>query len=238
MVAGERRLRILARLAESDGELTTCRLCEICAGAVAVDGAGIMLMAGDEARGSLCATDDVAGRIEDLQYTFGEGPCLDAYHHEQPVSEADLADPVTPRWPAFTPEALAAGVRAVFGFPLRVGAVRLGALDLYRSRPGPLSDDQYADALVAADVATEALLAFQAQAPPGTVAAELEAKANLRFVVAQASGMISMQLNVTITQALVLLRGLAFAHERPVDDVAADIVNRRLRAEDLPERSA
>ena len=64
--------------------------------------------------------------IEELQYTLGEGPYVDAYRQDTVVAEPDLADPVTRRWPIFTPPALAAGARAVFGFPLRVGTVRLG----------------------------------------------------------------------------------------------------------------
>ena len=69
-------------------------------------------------------------------------------------------------WPSPRP-VIDAGVRAVFGFPLRVGAVRLGALNLYRDQPGPLADEQHADALVLADVAAELILMLQAHAPPG-----------------------------------------------------------------------
>jgi hypothetical protein len=73
---------------------------------------------------------------------------VDACRQDRVVAEPALADPVTRRWLAFTPPALRAGARAVFGFPLRVGTVRLGALNLYRDRPGPLSGDQHADALI------------------------------------------------------------------------------------------
>jgi hypothetical protein len=76
--------------------------------------------------GPLCTTDEVSRRIEDLQYTLGEGPCIDAYQQDWVVAEPDLAEPVTRRWFVFTPPALQAGARAVFGFPLRVGSVRLG----------------------------------------------------------------------------------------------------------------
>ena len=84
-------------------------------------------------------------------------------------------------------------MRAVFGFPLRVGTVRLGALNLYRDPPGPLSDDQHADALVMADVAARWVLEAQAGAPPGAVAEELEAGADFHFVVHNAAGMVSVQ---------------------------------------------
>ena len=120
-------------------------------------GAGIMLMSEDVPQGSVCTSNPVSDLIEQLQYGLGEGPCVDAYHEDEPVLEPDLAEPSRPRWPAFAGPAIDAGVRAVFGFPLRVGAVRLGALNLYCDRPGPLTDDQHADALVMADVAAQAV---------------------------------------------------------------------------------
>src|SRR6266550_5598205 len=118
---------------------SSARLCRGCVKIIGVDGAGVMLMSGDIPRGSLCSTNEVSHLIEELQYTLGEGPCVDAYQQDKVVTEPDLAEPVTRRWVAFTPPVLRAGVRALFGFPLRIGTVRLGALNLYRDRPGPLS---------------------------------------------------------------------------------------------------
>jgi hypothetical protein len=201
----------------------------VCADVAAMSGAGIMLMSGDEPRGSVCTTNEVSALIEELQYTLGEGPCVDAYNSDRPVLEPDLADPGTPRWVAFTPPAVEAGARAVFGFPLQVGAVRLGALNLYRDRPGPLSEEQYADALVLADVAARAVLAMQAQAPPGMLGAELEEGANFRLVVHQASGMVAVQLRVSVGEALVRLRAYAFGSGRLLTKVAEEVVGRQLR---------
>lgn len=208
--------------------MQTKRLCQVCAEVADVTGAGIMLMSGDVARGSVCSTNEVSAAIEQLQYDLGEGPCVDAYHLDRPVLEPDLAEPAASRWPAFTGPALEVGVRAVFGFPLQVGAVRLGALNLYRDRPGPLGDEQHADALVMADVAAQALLMLQANAPPGGLAAELEAAADFQYVVHQASGMVSVQLEVSVGQALARLRGYAFGNGRSLTDVARDVVERRL----------
>ncbi len=194
-------------------------------------GAGIMLMSGDLRVGSVCSSNSVSALIEELQYSLGEGPCMDAYKHERPVLEPDLAEPAVPRWVAFSPLAVRAGARAVFGFPMQVGAVRLGALNLYRDERGGLSDDQHADALVMADLAATEVLATQAHAPPGALAAELESGADLRLVVHQASGMVAVQLGVRVTEALIRLRSYAFTHDRLLTDVARDVVARRLRFE-------
>ena len=232
-MTGERRVRILERLAADIApELETQRLCDVCAEVTGMSGGGIMLMSGDVPRGSVCSTDAVSALIEDLQFDLGEGPCVDAYNQDRPVLEPDLASPVRPRWLAFTGPALAAGVRAVFGFPLQVGAVRLGALNLYCDRPGSLTDDQHADALALADIVAQAVLVLQANAPPGNLAAELEAGANFQYVVHQATGMVSAQLEVTVAQALIRLRAYAFGNDRPLTEVAKDVVARRLRFDD------
>ena len=177
----------------------------------------------------MCTTDKVSALIEQLQYDLGEGPCVDAYHEDRPVLEPDLAEPVRPRWLAFTGPVLEAGVRAVFGFPLHVGAVRLGALNLYRDRPGPLTDEQHADALVMADVAAQAVLVLQANAPPGTVGHRAGGGADFQYVVHQASGMVAVQLDVSVAEALIRLRAYAFGNGRPLAEVAHDVVARRLR---------
>jgi GAF domain-containing protein len=230
MSAGERRLRILSRLVDKTApELDTKRLCEVCADVTGTGGAGIMLMSDDVPQGSLCTTDRVSALIGQLQYDLGEGPCVDAHRQGRPVFEPDLAHPSTFRWLAFRGPALEAGVRAVFGFPLEVGAIHLGALHLYRERPGPLGDEEHADALIMADIVAEAILMLQANASPGRLAAELSARSDFQYVVHQASGMVAVQLQVTVGQALIRLRAYAFGHDRPLAEVADAVVGRRMR---------
>jgi hypothetical protein len=230
IASGERRSRLLGLLVGGgDGAFGTKRLCEVCAEATGVSGAGIMLMSADVPQGSLCTTNEMSDVIEQLQYALGEGPCVDAYRQDWPVLEPDLVHPETPRWLAFSAPAIEAGVRAVFGFPLQVGAVRIGALNLCCDRSGPLSDDQHADALVMADLAAQAVLVLKANASPGQLGAALGAGADFHYVVHQASGMVAAQLEVSIGQALVRLKAYAFGNDRPLTDVAKDVVARKLR---------
>lgn len=229
-MTGERRTRILTQLVDTGThEPETRRLCRVCADVTGMSGAGIMLMAGDIPRGSLCTTNEVSALIEQLQYTLGEGPCVDAYRLDRPTLEPDLARPQTPRWLGFSGPAIRAGVRAVFGFPLQLGAIRLGALNLYRDRPGSLSDNQHADALVLANIAAQTVLVIQADAPPGRLAAALGAGADFQHVVHQASGMVAAQLEVSVGQALIRLRAYAFGNDRQLTEVAQDVVARKLR---------
>jgi hypothetical protein len=229
-VNGSRRTRILAVLAAAGGDdVSAAGLCDVCRSVTGLTGAGIMLMSDDVALGSVGTTDTVSALIEDLQFSLGEGPCVDAYRLDRPVLEPDLADPAVPRWLAFAGPVIDAGARAVFGFPLSVGAVRLGALDFYADRSGPLTDEQQADALVLADIAAETVLGMQADSATGAPGAELRAGSNFQYVVHQAAGMVSAQLDVSVTQALVRLRAFAFGNERMLADVCSDVVARRLR---------
>jgi GAF domain-containing protein len=227
---GDRRLQILEKLVGTDSAaLDLKQLCDRSVEVTEMSGAGIMLMSGDTPQGSLCTTNDVSAIIEDLQFTLGEGPCVDAYREDRPVLESDLLHPSVRRWVAFSGPAVDAGVRAVFGFPLQVGAVRLGALNLYRDHPGPLSDTQYGDALIVADITAQAVLAVQADASPGTLATALEANSNFNYVVHQASGMVAAQLGMTVGQALVRLRAHAFGSGQPLTAIANEVVARTLR---------
>jgi len=226
------RLERIARVAAAANAVDPGRaMCDACVAGLPVTGACIVLTAGGAAA-VLARSDATAGRIEDLQATLGEGPCVDACETGRPVGEPDLAAPRRPRWVAFAPAAVALGAAAVFAIPLHLGAVRLGALTLYRARAGELSDEQYVDARGMAHVVALAVLAIQAQAPPGTLSPDLEPLAGFGAVVHQASGMVSVQLGVGVGEALVRLRAHAFAAGRDLAVVATDVVARRLRLDE------
>jgi hypothetical protein len=176
-------------------------------------------------------TDGVSERLAELQLTLGEGPSLEASASGGPALASDLAGlESASRWPAFTPAACRAGAAAVFTFPLAVGVIRAGVLGLYRDRPGPLSGFQLGDALVFADTATLLLLDAGGRAGgaagPGGQPAGL---ASHRAEVDQATGMLTEQLGVSITDAFARLRAYAYVNDLRLRDVARDIVARRLR---------
>jgi len=212
------------------------RIAELCVDMLGVTGAGISLVSDTGTRGVICATDDVAMRIEELQVTLGEGPCMDTVTTGGPVLVPDLDDRLDlagDRWPAFLSAVARAGVRAVFAFPLRIGVIQLGALDLYRDAPGALGVDQLGAALLAADAAGVALLSLQKEEETG-LALDVTS-GSLQPQVHQATGMVMVQAGVTIEQAFLLLRARAFASGRSLSEVSADVVGRRLRfdSEDL-----
>jgi hypothetical protein len=204
-------------------------LCLACTDVLGVSGAGLMLVSGGRSLGCVGVSDGLTAAVEQVEYTLGEGPCLTAYRTQTPVFDADLADDGIVLWPEFRRGALAAGVRAAFGFPLLVDRICIGALNLYHEQSGALTEQQIGDAVVVARLASRTLLSWQAEAPDGTVAWQLERVPNHRMEVHQATGKISVQAGVSLADALVLLRAYAFAHDRPISDVAADVGAGRLR---------
>jgi hypothetical protein len=119
----------------------------------------------------------------------------------------------------------------MYALPLQVGAIKLGVLVLYRDQPGVLEGEELAAALVVADLVTNQVLDIQAGVVSESLAWGLEVD-DYRAVVHQATGMVSAQLDCGIGEALVRLRGHAFGAERPIEQVAADVVTGDLRFEE------
>ena len=208
------------------------RLCRTVVRTIPAAGAGLSVMTEGGVRGVAAASDEASERIDELQFELGEGPCMDAFASRRPVLEADLVVGGTARWPLYAAAASNQGVGAAFAFPLQIGAARLGVLDMYRQLPGSLSAEELAQALTFADVATTMLLDGQADAPLGAAADGLGEALEYRFELHQAQGMVMVQLGVGLASALALLRAYAYAHDRHLDQVARDVVTRKVRLDE------
>jgi hypothetical protein len=205
------------------------RICLALVEAIPSSGSGISVMTADGTLGVCAASDPASERVEELQFVLGEGPCLDAFSGRRPVLIADLADVPDSRWPLYAPAVREDAVCAVFAFPLQVGAVRLGVVDIFRERAGPLSGTELQMAFTFAEVIVEVLLDMQqngvSRDGDGVAVLDFGRRAELF----QAQGMVMMQLGVSIGEALVRLRAYAYAENRRLEDVARDVVERRLR---------
>ena len=207
------------------------RLCAAAVALLSLTGAGLSLMADGELRGTAAVSEPGVAAVQELQLGLGEGPCVDAWASMEPVLEPDLAAPLKVRWAAFAEAVVKAGVLAVFAFPLRLGAIRIGVLVLYRDRAGALSEEEFADGLVLADLATWVILGLQSGAPADGLRELLASEPPHWAEVHQATGMVSVQLGVSLDEAFVRLRAHAFAESRPLREVAREVVGRRLRLE-------
>ena len=201
-----------------------------------IDAAAISLVFDGASSGTLGSSGEPARMYDELQFTLGEGPCLDSITLKTPILVADLADPDDTRWPIYGPAMLSHRIRGVFAMPVLVAGEHIGALDFFRAQPGDLGEHNLAGAIAAAELAGIPLLdlldadLFAAVNDPSSNAwAELHTLS--RVEVSQATGMLVAQLGVEPTEALVRLRAHAYATGRSSTDVARDILDRRLRLE-------
>lgn len=227
---------LTSAMGDDRGVVAADALCQACVEYLAVDAAALSLILDGTNTGTLGASGTTGRLYDELQFTYGEGPCLDTVATREPVLVVDLADPLESRWPGYRPAMLAHRIRGVYAMPVVVGGQYAGALDLFRAEPLGLSDDILAGAFVAADLAEIPVLDIisdHLQSPgidPDSDAwTELSTLA--RAEVSQATGVLMAQLGVDSTVALVRLRAHAYSTGRTASEVARDIVDRRLRLE-------
>jgi hypothetical protein len=222
---------IFATLAKgTDGRVSMASLVRGCRKLCPADGVSLSLMAMGQAEGASAASDGLATAAQDLEFSLGEGPGTDAFVMGGPVVVSDISN-ADGRWPHYVRAAERAGVRAVYVFPLQMGAAKLGLLTLYGSTPGSLTDNELATSLAVADAVSQILVGLQSGAEPEALSPALEDGAAFRSVVHQATGVLAARFACSIEEALVRLRGTAFSSDRTLPDVAADIVSGALTIE-------
>ncbi|MFB2585381.1 GAF and ANTAR domain-containing protein [Herbiconiux liukaitaii] len=174
---------------------------------------------------TVSASDDVAARISELQIDAGEGPCWDAHRTRAPVLIPDLGDVAPARWPVFTHTIADLDVHAIYSFPLAIGNLQIGVVDLYAEGTDTLTPDAVADAGALADqVAADVLRHALARRGDDSSADGPFSRREVH----QATGMVLAQLHLAPADALLLIRAHAYASGRSVRETAADITARRL----------
>ena len=228
--------QLLAALDSRRGVEAADRLCEACVMLFDIDAAAISLVFDGTSSGTLGSSGGPARMYDELQFTLGEGPCLDSVAHRAPVLVADLADPKLARWPAYGPAMLYHHIRGVYAMPVVIAGEYVGALDLFRAQPSRLAEEQLSGAVVAAELAAIPLLDLmdadlQAAVNDPKSNAWAEFNTLSRAEVSQATGMLVAQLEIEPAEALVRLRAHAYSTDRTATDVARDILDRRLKLE-------
>lgn len=205
------------------------RLCRFLAEQVGGFAATITL--GDPGdRSVVVAANDLASRrFGEAEFDVGEGPAHDAWILRRPVLVPELGGPQDGSWPGYAQAATQAGIRAVFAFPLQVGAVRAGVLTVFNDKPGRLNEADMSFCLMLAEVATQRLTDTAAMQPVDELDADLEAATGFRSQIYQAQGMVAVALGINLVNALARMRGHGYATGRALNEIAADIVHGRLR---------
>jgi hypothetical protein len=230
VAAVNRATRVLAAINEVAGvegvPVAIHHVCVACAAAVQASGVGLYLRGELGLCEPLYVTSPVSEQVAELQVMLGEGPGTEALGEDHPVLVSAVgSDSSVLRWPA----AVAAGVLAMFAFPLVMGAISVGALEIHRGREGGLSAAELAEALLFADAALPRVLDHLSG--PGTIEEAGLPSSGFEYrwaEVHQATGMVSVQLDSDLTAAFLRLRAHAYLTGRRLSQVANDVVERKL----------
>lgn len=189
-----------------------------------INGAAVSVFGGTAAETLMCASDATAVRLDELQYDLGDGPRWDVFRTHLPVMIPDLTDDGVRLWPAFAEAATETQAAAFFVFPLLAGSLVIGVAELYCASPRELSPAQISRAVqTASRTAWTLLRGLMPENETGSAPIPLA-----RREIHQATGMVLVQTDSTADEALLLLRGHAFATGRSLQDTALDVVNRKL----------
>ncbi len=215
------------------------RICRAAVEYLSLLSAVIRLLSNDESTGVVVAAEGTPEQLGDVEFDVGEGPGTSALATSRPVLIADLSGPAGDDWPGFRDAAADWGVAAVYAFPLQFGAVAFGTLELFSERPGPLTREQLRVARRMAEIGVETLLDGRSTNPDGSLSSGLARAVEHRADVAQAQGMIMVDLDVTLEEATARLRAHAFADGLSLSDLARKVIDGYvLPADDWPTAGA
>lgn len=206
--------------ANSDDDLCAAYLTDL-----PVTCAAVSVFVGTASETRVGATDDHAIALDEAQFSVGEGPRWDAMRTRAPVIVPDTrAAHLT--WPVLGTALTDAGAAAVFALPLLVGAVNIGVVELYHTRPGPLSRSNLLHALTLAGRTSWASMHSLLDDGRSPAGGATESEPLARREIHQATGMILVQADVSAADALMLLRAHAFAHEQTLEEAAQAVIGR------------
>lgn len=200
------------------------RLCRAAVHNLGVTGLAVSLMSDAGSAGVVAGADERSVRIDELQFTLGEGPSHDAFTLRRPVLTSDLHSREGAKWPGYSAAALESGVNGVFAFPLHVGAAAFGVLNIYVGSAGPLTNQQLTMALTFAEVATEVLLDGDSTTAIGSLHPGVETALRHRAEIYQAQGAVMVDLGVGLAEAMARMRAHAFANNLSLAELAAFIM--------------
>lgn len=223
--------------AAGGGAAVNARYCAPFLAALPVTGAAISSLGSFMAPETICASDINAARLDELQFDLGEGPCWDASRTRRPVLAADLRTRPDHTWPAFVDAIQGMPIRGLVAYPLLLGPLSVGVVDMYSSSALAFGEDQNHEAQLLASKAARSVAReiFSRITADPDAPAEPESEYSRRHI-HQATGMVLAQLNLSAADASLILRAHAFATGRSLSDVAQDVIEWKLDfARDLDE---
>ncbi|MCC6497463.1 MAG: GAF and ANTAR domain-containing protein [Propionibacteriaceae bacterium] len=207
------------------------RLVGACVEVLGVKAAGIMLADQRRSLRVFASTNEETRMLELLELQNNDGPCLEAFHTGTVVAGVDLAR-LTTRWPHFAAAALSAGIRTAYAVPMRLRDQTIGALNLFQAGTEPLSVHDMNVARVMADMAAIGIVNHWSIRQQEVLAQQLQSALNTRVIIEQAKGVLAEREGLSMGEAFEFLRSTARATQRPIAELATDMVTKRTAPDD------
>ena len=205
-----------------------------CVEAVDVDAAGVMLASPVGELQFVASSSESMTMLELFQIQANEGPCVDCFRTGLAITNHALSE-ADGRWPHFTPRALAQGFRAVHSLPMRLRGRTIGALNLFRTHQGALTDDDVVVAQGLADIATIAILQYRSTLDSGALNVQLSNALNSRIIIEQAKGMVRQSTGCDMDEAFNRLRTHARNHNVGLTELAKRLIGKSIDSNNLDE---
>lgn len=196
-------------------------LAEVSAAAVELipgaDTAGVLMIRRNGFE-SLGGTTDIPERLDELQVSFDEGPCIQAAVADVVVRTDDFR--AETRWPRYSPAVVEIGVLSGISFKLFTAEKTAGALNLFGYQPHVWDGDALTVGSVLAAHATAAILANEH-------GHQLETALLSRDRIGQAKGIIMERYDVDDVRAFDMLRQLSQESNVKLADIAQRVIDSR-----------
>jgi len=165
------------------------------------------------------ASAPIAERAHATQVQLGEGPCLEAQWGERDIYVvSNLVD--DRRWPRWSPEAEALGLRSLIAVRLFTSKQSVGALDLYSSAPREYDADDVLSARILGARVSSTLARLKHEET-------LWDAINARHDVGLAQGILMERFGITSDQAFGVLRRYSQQQNRKLRAIAAEVIETR-----------
>jgi GAF domain-containing protein len=195
---------------------------------------GLMLADHDGSLRFMASSSEDARLLELFQIQNAEGPCLDAHRTGEEVPDILIAG-AGQRWPDFADRAAELGFAVAHCFPLRLRAETIGAMNVFRSEPRLLDEEERRVVRALTDVATIGLIQERAIRRAEQLTEQLQFALNSRVVIEQAKGAVGRTLDIGVDRAFEVIRDHARSRRRPLTQVAHDMVEDKQALQELAD---
>ena len=171
---------------------------------------------------TVACSDQVAARVDEVQYELDDGPCLHAMRDGSVVRIEDTTEKV--RWPEFEAQAASHGVRSCLALPLIAEGKPVGALNLYSRQASAFGAAEARRAENFAENASGALSLAMRLASHAALIEQLRSSLTSRTVIDQALGIIMAREQCNQARAFAILRSASQNSNVKLRDVAGAVV--------------